>query len=122
MRILIVDANLVFAKKVGSFLEEHLRSAEIHYASNVPVLRRRLNTHHYDYIIADIFAAFDADSMQEALKDVQIPMLVWSVLDRPSDLTETFRTKLSKQIMRKPSDDSELEEVVTSVSSVMNPA
>jgi len=115
MRILVVDSNRVFARKVGDFLEQHLKKVEVDYATNVPILRRRLRVNDYDYIIADIFTAFDAKAMQEVLSDVDTPMLVWSILKSPDRITNVFRDQLAKRVLPKPDDDAGIEAAVTSV-------
>ena len=119
MRILIVDSNIVYAKKVGEFLEEHVKNGTVDYAQNVPVLQRRLKAHRYDLIIADILAAFDAKAMQQILKKVEIPMVVWSVLQRPDELTRVFLSKLKKRVMEKPKTEAGLREAVSHMSPLM---
>ena len=115
MRILIVDSNLVFARKVGEFLQRHLKEVIVDYASNVPILRRRLrDPNAYDYIIADIFTAFDAKAMHEVLRTVDTPMLVWSILKSPEHMG-VFRGKLAKQVVPKPDDEAGIEAAMSSV-------
>lgn len=123
MRILIIDSNLVFAKKVGEFLETHVRNAEADYATTVPVMRRRLKENKYDFIIADIINAFDVMGLHEALEDVDVPMIVWSVLNRPSELQEKFHCRLYlNKIFVKPQTDEDLRSIMASVSSSVLPA
>jgi len=122
MRILIIDSNLVFAKKVGEFLEKHVRKAEVDYATTVPVLRRRLKMNTYDFMIADIINAFDCEGLQEALQRVDVPMIVWSVLKRPSELHTSFYKKVSSRIFRKPQTEEDLQSIMASVSSSVLPA
>jgi len=121
MHVLVVDSNVVFAKKVGEFITQHLKKADVDYATNVPVLRRRLKHNHYDFIIADIFTAFDAKAMQQVLRAVEIPMVVWSVLESPDRITGVFRDNLAKRVVLKPDTDEELEKTMTSVSSMLQP-
>lgn len=122
MHILIVDSNLVFAKKVGKFLENNVRDASVDYATTVPILKRRLKTSTYDFIIADIANAFDYEGLQEALEHIEIPMIVWSVLKRPSEFTERFSRRLVGRIFVKPQTEAELGSIMASVSSSVLPA
>lgn len=105
MKILVVDSNRVFARKVGEFLTQNLKSAEVKFASNVPILKQRLRDQKYDYIIADILTAFDAEAMRSTLEGLDTPMLVWSVLKSPEDLTGVFKDDLAKRVLHKPNDD-----------------
>lgn len=122
MRILIIDSNLVFAKKVGEFLEKHVRNAMVDYATTVPVLRRRLKMNTYDFLIADIVNAFDCEGLQEALQSVNVPMIVWSVVQRPSELHTRFYKKVASRIFKKPETEADLESIMSSVSSSVLPA
>lgn len=115
MQILVIDSNLVFAKKVGDFLNQHLKIPSVEYATNGPVLKRRLKDKKYDYIIADVFTAFDSEAMQSTLKHVNTPMLVWSILKSPDDLSGAFKDNLTKRIIQKPDDDAGIEAAMTSV-------
>ena len=122
MRILIIDSNLVFAKKVGEFLETHVRNVAADYATTVPVLKRRLKTNTYDFIIADIVNAFDCEGLQEALENVDVPMIIWSVLKRPSELQTRFYRKIASRVFMKPQTNEDLQSIMASVSSSVLPA
>lgn len=122
MRILIVDSNLVFAKKVGKFLKKNLRDVEVEYATNVPIVRRRLKTNHFDCIIADVVSAFDAEAMTTVLKNVETPTIVWAVMDSPKEIYETFCHRVSKRVLPKPASERAIAETVSSISSLMLPA
>lgn len=91
MKVLIVDSNLVFAKEVGRFLQANLKQADVDYATNVPVLKRRLAVSGYDYIIADVTSAFDSDGMTEVLRATNIPTVIWSAMTESSELFDKFR-------------------------------
>lgn len=122
MKILIVDSNIVFAKKVGRFLKENLREVVVRYATNVPILRRRLSMEIYDYIIADVVSAFDSEGMTEALKSTETPTIVWAVLDASKDIYQTFCHRSLKQVIAKPNTERSIAETVSSISSFMLPA
>jgi hypothetical protein len=122
MRILIIDSNLVFAKKVGEFLETHVRDAVADYATTVPILKLRLKTNTYDFLIADVVNAFDCEGLHEALEHVEIPMIVWSVLKRPSELQNRFYRKLASRVFVKPQTHEDLQTIMASVSSSVLPA
>jgi hypothetical protein len=122
MRILIIDSNLVFVKKVGEFLETHVRDAVADYATTVPILKLRLKTNTYDFLIADVVNAFDCEGLHEALEHVEIPMIVWSVLKRPSELQNRFYRKLASRVFVKPQTHEDLQTIMASVSSSVLPA
>jgi CheY-like chemotaxis protein len=108
MKILIVDPNLVFAKKVKSMLSEYTRNVDIHIATNVPVLKRRLTEHQYDLIIAEVMAIVEADRLLETLHQVDTPKLLWTVAD-----TDTI--KEFKNIVRKPTSEQMLRDMIERV-------
>lgn len=122
MRILIIDSNLVFAKEVGKFLEQHIFNVKADYATTVPVLKRRLRNHEYNFIIADIFNAFDCKGLQDVLEYVDIPMIIWSIVKRPSDLHSHFYNKILSRVFVKPQTYEDLQSVMASVSSSVLPS
>jgi hypothetical protein len=115
VRILIIDSNLVFAKKVGEFLRAHVKNADIHYATNVPILKRRLAKQEFDFILADVLTAFDADSLIKALKGVVTPMVIWSVLETPQDIHKSSVTNAARRVLPKPQCEQDMQEVVSSL-------
>lgn len=104
MRVLVIDSNVVFAKKVRDFLCEHVRDVSVDIADNLPVMRRRVQTSHYDFIIADILATFDSDSMLKELRELHIPVVIWTVINNLNDVLNTH-TDLRNMFIRKPNDD-----------------
>ena len=123
MQVLIVDSNIIFAKRVAKFLKENKKEeVNVEFAQNVPILQRRLRTNNYDYIIADVVSAFDSDGMTDALKTVQTPTIVWSVTNSPKEIYETFCHHLSKRVIEKPSSEQGIAETMASISSLMLPA
>jgi hypothetical protein len=115
MRILIIDSNLVFAKKIGEFLAEHVKSADISYATNVPILKRRLAKQEFDFILADVLTAFDADSLIRELRFVDTPMVIWSVLETPQDIHKSSIANAVRRVLPKPQCEKDMEEVVSSI-------
>jgi CheY-like chemotaxis protein len=115
VRILIVDSNLVFAKKVGEFLREHVKNADVHYATNVPILKRRLAKQTFDFILADILTAFDADGLVRELGNVETPMVIWSVLESTQDIQRSAITNMARKVLPKPQCEREMEEVMSSL-------
>ena len=119
MRILVVDSNLMFAKKVGRFLEANVKDACVEYAINVPILKSRLEKCKYDFVIADLLSAFDSEAMSDTLKDVEVPVVIWSVLQARQDLYTTFKTKLRTRIIPKPCTERDMRETVSSMASLV---
>jgi DNA-binding NarL/FixJ family response regulator len=115
MRILIIDSNLVFAKKVGEFLMEHVKNANVFYATNVPILKRRLAKQEFDFILADVLTAFDADSLIKELHDVKTPMVIWSVVDTPQDIHKSSVANAARRVLPKPQCEEDIEEVMSSL-------
>ena len=122
MRVLIVDSNIVFAKKVGSFLRGLIEKIEIEYATNVPILQRRLRKNHFDFIIADVMSAFDADGMINTLRMVETPTIVWAVVNSGKEIYEIFSNNNSKRVLPKPASEEAIVQTVSSISSFMLPA
>lgn len=120
MRVLIVDSNIVFAKQVGKFLHDHLKHVEVEYATNVPILRRRLSKNHFDFIIADIISAFDTEALIKELENVQTPKLVWAVMDSHREVLKAICGK-HKKILDKPDSEEEIAKMVSSISNLMLP-
>jgi DNA-binding response OmpR family regulator len=102
MTILVVDANRSMAKRIKSYIEEHAPRVCVDIASNLPVMKHRLDTKRYNYIIADVMAAFDPDAMMHELNKSNIPVILWT-LTPPNEL----QCRLSKSgnvcnVVRKP--------------------
>jgi DNA-binding response OmpR family regulator len=102
MHILVVDANRSMAKRVKSYIEEHAPKVNVDIASNLPVMKHRLGTKHYNYIIADVMAAFDPDAMMEELNNANTPVLLWT-LTPPGELQYKLgKTSNVCNVIRKP--------------------
>ena len=114
MNILVFDSNLVYAKKIGEMLEQHVKEAHIFYASDVPVLCRRLATLKLDLILADVFTAFEADRLLVELKHTHVPVVVWSSLDAKH--VGDGAALPSGKVLTKPQCDRELEVALSSLS------
>jgi DNA-binding response OmpR family regulator len=121
VRVLIVDSNICFAKSVGKFLQDHLKSVEVEYATNVPVLRRRLHKNHFDFIIADVISAFDADTMARELERVNTPKIVWAVMGTHKEVVSGLG-KNAEKVLSKPNSEEEIASMVSSISNFLLPA
>lgn len=108
MRILVVDSNLVFARRIKEFLQKNVIDCEADIAQNVHILKRRVANKKYDLILADIIATVDTDLLQETLESINIPKIVWSVLCDKS--MSSF-----EKIFSKPINERELNNFVVSV-------
>lgn len=79
MRVLIVDGNLVYAKKIKSTIEEYMQLIEVDTATNAFIAKRRLRENHYDLIIADLTAIIGDEILIEELKAVNVPTIIWTL-------------------------------------------
>jgi len=108
MKILIVDQNLVFAKRVKNILSEYTKNVDIHIATNVPVLKHRLTEYQYDLIIAEVMAIVEADRLIEILHQVDTPKLLWTVAN--TDMIKEF-----KNVVKKPANEQMLRNMIERV-------
>lgn len=109
MRILIVDSNTVYARKVQSILAEYVTDAEIDHARDVFVARRRLTQHYYDLIIVDISSAISQEMLQEELAKHNIPTIAWTMIDPQGGLSKLVE-QLGTHLLHKPCQDKELQD------------
>jgi DNA-binding NtrC family response regulator len=119
VRVLIVDSNTVFAKQVGKFLHDNLKQVEVEYASNVPILLRRLRHNNFDFIIVDIISAFDSEALIRELEHVKTPKLVWAVMDSHREVLSAI---CNERILNKPNSEEGIEAMASKISSLMFPA
>ena len=111
MRILVIDSNIVYAKRVKTALECFVHSIEVDLANDVFVTQRRLRTNKYDLIIVDIQTIANQELMLEELKNTSIPSIAWTALPH---LTYIEKQQLGEKIksIKKPLkfDDFEFQE------------
>ena len=118
MRILVVDSNVTFARKVSDFLSSKLSHADVDIASNVYIVRRRIRENTYDLIIADVVTTLDSDSIVEALGKSQAPKLVWSMLT--SGLKQTiFNAVTCNKPCQKPCTEKDFDQMLSAVMSAV---
>lgn len=116
MRALIIDSNLLFAKKVMNFLNDNVKDIKVDIAQNVPIMRRRLINNHYDFVIADIQATMDPKSLISELKKVSVPTIVWSVLEKETQPTDTMISDVIRsRVISKPMHEKEFSEALSSL-------
>lgn len=114
MRVLVVDSNVVFAKTVREFLYRHVRDISVDLANNLPVMQRRIQTSHYDFIIADILATLDSDLMFRELRESHIPVVIWTAIQNLDDVLST-RSDLRNMFIHKPETEDGLQEALSPV-------
>lgn len=76
-RVLVVDSNKVYANLVRDVLLERF-GIEADVVTNVWELNRRLRINGYRAIVADLYAASDAEEMRGALTEASCPKLLWN--------------------------------------------
>lgn len=111
MRILVVDSNIVYAKKVKDWLIENVKDMQVDIAWNAQVMHKRLSDKKYDLIIADIISTFDSKTVSEELQKVTIPQIIWAVIQNGNALKDI----LDKKIIHKPSCDAEFTQALAEI-------
>lgn len=104
MKILIVDANLVYANKVRSFIEEHTKQSEVEVAYNIPIMLERLARTKYDLIIIDYGYAKKSDVLTK-LTHIDTPKIIWAVHE--GELAHMYK-KPNYFVRNKPVCDKEM--------------
>jgi hypothetical protein len=100
MKVLVFDPNVDFARRAVEFLRENVRDTKADLASNVFVLRKRLQEDTWDFVLADVTAAGFMGEVIDELKSVRCPVVVWSTL---TDSVYADRQILDKfKLVRKP--------------------
>lgn len=113
MRFLVVDANLAYGGMVKDFLETHMRDVQVDLAQNAAILRRRLRSNVYDFIIADILNSMDCEALVAELEACHVPILLWSFVN-PGGFAN-ITAKLKSRVMRKPERCDDIYSTVRSV-------
>jgi len=80
MKVLVFDSNIDFARRAVEFLRENVRDVTADLASNLFVLRKRLQEDTWDFVLADVTAAGFMGDVIDELKSLQCPVVVWSTL------------------------------------------
>ena len=113
IKILVVDTNVVYARRVCNVLQSHGKDIEVDIAHNIYILRDRLKKNGYDLVLADLLSVTKPADYMELLGHLKIPVIAWSFA--PS--LETLRKRLlagyaalSCSVMEKPVDPAEVSE------------
>ncbi len=81
LKLLVVDCNRVYAKRVKNTLERLAPSVSVDIAANAAEARSRIaNKGPYVLILADLYLAVNPSEIQTVLDEVETPKLIWSVL------------------------------------------
>lgn len=100
MRFLVVDPNLVYGRTVKTFIQTHMQGSEVDLAQNASIVRRRVNEHNYDFVIADILNAVDCEEIGDVLHAMEAPIVMWSFIN-PGGYRE-FAQRLHAKLLDKP--------------------
>lgn len=100
MRVLIVDSNTVYAKRVSEVLSRFLLEVTVDLARDAFITRRRLRENSYDLVIVDVSTVVCQELLMEELKKHNIPTIAWTVLNAESGLTDLIR-QLGAKILPK---------------------
>ena len=114
MRVLIVDANRAFARRVREALLRYGRDIEVDVAYSVPVLQLRLSTHKYDFIMADVMTAIDPDELISVLESTNALKFVWTMTPNLSDFKTKVADLIHGQVLSKPTNG-DVEDAVSCV-------
>jgi DNA-binding response OmpR family regulator len=104
IKVLVVDSNLVYARKVSQVLEKHTKDIEVDIAHNIFILRDRLKKNEYSLILADIMSASHPSELAFVLEEVQTPVILWTF----AKSLELLRCSTNSQVMEKPVDPEEV--------------
>lgn len=106
MKVLVFDSNIDFARRAVEFLRENVRDVTADLASNLFVLRMRLQEDTWDFVLADVTAVGFMSDVIDELKSLQCPVVVWSTL---TDSIYADKHILEKfKLVRKPVTASEM--------------
>jgi DNA-binding NtrC family response regulator len=98
IKVLVVDSNLVYARKVSQVLEKHTKDIEVDIAHNIFILRDRLKKNEYNLILADILSASHPSELALVLEEVQTPVVLWTF----AKSLELLKCSTNSQVMEKP--------------------
>jgi DNA-binding response OmpR family regulator len=104
MRVLVVDANRSFARKVRDAILRYGRDIEVDVAHNVPVLQLRLSENKYDFIVADVMTAIDPDELIDVLEHTDAFKFVWAMTPNLADFKAKVADLLDGQVLNKPTN------------------
>lgn len=117
MNVLVFDTNVVYAKRVSSLLQNHLKDVSVDLAHNTSVLQHRLSNNCYDLVIADVNSAMDTQMASDMLKKAsrETPIVVWSAFGggEAADSQELDGIGSSTQFFRKEFGEEGLRRVLT---------
>jgi len=115
MRILVFDANISFAREAMNFIEDKVSGAKAEMASNIFILRERLQSGEWDVILADVAAAMDMEGVLKELDKADCPVIVWSTLnDTLAQRKDVFH---KFQLINKPKTTEQFDRAMALVSS-----
>lgn len=81
VKLLVVDRNRVYAKRIKETLERLAPSVVVDIAANASEARSRIhNRGPYVLILADLYLAVNPSDLQAVLDEVETPKLIWSVV------------------------------------------
>jgi len=86
-RVLVIDWNLVYAKKVAKALRELVPTLEVDTATNSFETERRLEQNKdYDLILVDAGISFDPGRLRDILSQIPTPKIFWTVEGGPLEI------------------------------------
>ena len=113
VRILIIDSNIVYAKRIRTALEQYVRDIKIDLANDVFVTQRRLKTNKYDLIIADIVTIANQELMIEELKHTKAPTIAWTTLSQRDSMEHMLEEVSRIKTITKPYNEADLQEAAS---------
>ena len=121
MKILVVDPNRAFSKKIKSFIQCNMCTVEVDTADNVFVLRDRVKSKTYDLIIADVISALNPDDLLRELENLSTPKLVWTMTQDWEGLKVRVRETIKGKIINKPNSMEELDRILMTTIKALRP-
>lgn len=104
MRVLVVDANRAFARKVQDAILKYGRGIEVDIAHSVPVLQLRLSQKSYDLIVADVMTAIDPDELIQVLEFAHGMKFIWTMTSNLADFKEKVARVVGGEVLAKPTN------------------
>lgn len=101
MRVLLFDSNLVAAKRLGNIVQQHVKGAQVEYATNIEILEHRLAEHMYDFVLADIDATLELERATTILQQAGEKATVY-LLSQIGNAEWLRALKITSRVMQRP--------------------
>jgi DNA-binding response OmpR family regulator len=111
--VLVVDSNLVYARRVSRVLQTHGKDIVVDVAHDIFILRDRLSKKRYDIVLADVLSLARPDELMVELEKLHDTLVIaWTASTNVNGLRDRLKVM---SLQSKPMSTDEIRATVSGV-------